>query len=170
MATLPTSFLPSGKLPFNIYVLKTKLSIPFCTRLYLDIAIKTNKHFKHKQSLRKLTSFFNYFFNQASDFADDPPPREKKARTAAVPKAKNGYLSSDDEFDAMVKKETPEKKNGAGNGNANSDSDSESGAPPPAKKSNNGNGKKETNLYVHTFLVKVKQTKNAISKSAFQCP
>ena len=70
----------------------------------------------------------------------------------------------------MVKKETPEKKNGAGNGNANSDSDSEFGAPPPAKKSNNGNGKKETNFYAHTFLVKVKHTKNAISKSAFQCP
>merc|ERR1712129_695739 len=58
---------------------------------------------------------------------------EKKERPAAAPKAKNGYGSSDDEFDAMVKKETPEKKNGAGNGNANSDSDSEFGAPPPAK-------------------------------------
>ena len=95
----------------------------------------------------KLTLFFIYF-NQASDIADDPPPKEKKARTAAAPKAKNGYGSSDDEFDAMVKKETPEKKNGAGNGNANSDSDSEFGAPPPAKKSDNGNGKKETNLYI----------------------
>ena len=78
---------------------------------------------------------------------DPPPPREKKARTAAAaPKAKNGYLSSDDEFDAMVKKETPEKKNG--NGNANSDSDSEFGAPPPAKKTDNGNGKKKTNFYI----------------------
>merc|ERR1712008_624146 len=76
----------------------------------------------------------------ASDFADDPAPREKKARTASAPKSKNGYGSSDDEFDAMVKKETPEKKNGAGNGNANSDSDSEFGAPPPAKTSDNGNG------------------------------
>ena len=132
--------------------------------------------YKNKQTIKqkipeKLILFFNFFQNQASDFADDPPPREKKARTAAAaPKAKNGYLSSDDEFDAMVKKETPEKKNGAGNGNANSDSDSEFGAPPPAKKSNNGNGKKETNFYAHTFLVKVKHTKNAISKSAFQCP
>ena len=105
----------------------------------------------------KLTLFFNCFLNQASDFADDPPPREKKARTAAAPKAKNGYLSSDDEFDAMVKKETPEKKNGAGNGNANSDSDSEFGAPPPAKKANNGNGKKKTNLYI-LFSSKVKHT------------
>ena len=92
----------------------------------------------------KPTYFLIVFLNQASDFADDPPPREKKARTAAAaPKAKNGYLSSDDEFDAMVKKETPEKKNGAGNGNANSDSDSEFGAPPPAKKANNGNGKEK---------------------------
>ena len=117
--------------------------------------------YKNKQTIKQkipeeLILIFNFFQNQASDFADDPPPREKKARTAAAaPKAKNGYLSSDDEFDAMVKKETPEKKNGAGNGNANSDSDSEFGAPPPAKKSNNGNGKEETNLYT-LFSSKVK--------------
>ena len=62
----------------------------------------------------------------------------------------------------MVKKETPEKKNGAGNGNANSDSDSEFGAPPPAKKSNNGNGKEETNLYI-LFSSKVKHIKMNIN-------
>ena len=113
--------------------------------------MKTRKHVTKQLNIRKSLGnwLFWLFLNQASDFADDPPPREKKARTAAAaPKAKNSYLSSDDEFDAMVKKETPEKKNGTGNGNANSDSDSEFGAPPPAKKANNGNGKKETKLYI----------------------
>merc|ERR1712029_418213 len=64
--------------------------------------------------------------DEASDFADDPPPppREKKARTAAAaPKAKNGYGSDsdEDEFDAMVKKETPEKKAASANGDMSDD-------------------------------------------------